>query len=319
MAPQIRLTDVTLRDGLQDEARTVPTASKVDLALGLLDAGFRSLEVGAFVRPDRVPQLADTAEVLARLPRRDGTCLSVLAFTPGGARRALDAGADEIRLVVSASQAHSTANAGASIDVALRRLEDAARVVTAARHPPRLVGAIAAAFLCPVDGPTPTGTLAAIATRLRAAGVERLSLADTLGAAGPPAVAAGVRTVREAAPGVSIGLHLHDTYGRALANAWVGYEAGVVDFDAALGGLGGCPFMPGAAGNVAAEDLLGLMDSAGLTTGIDAGALLGLLPSLAALVGHPVGSRVSRAPAPVPAATPVADDGGLSPASGTSS
>lgn len=291
----VRLTDVTLRDGLQDEPVTVPTGHKVEIALGLLAAGFRSLEVGAFVRPDRVPQLADTADLLARLPRSDDVRLAVLAFTPGGARRALDAGADEIRLVVSASEAHSVANAGGPIEAALQRVEQAAHVVTDSALRPQLVGAIATAFHCPVDGPTPTATLARLAARLRAAGVDRLSLADTVGAADPLAVAAGVRAVRAAVPGVSIGLHLHDTYGRALVNAWAGMQEGVTDFDAAIGGLGGCPFAPGAAGNVAAEDLLGLLDAVGVTTEVSTEEVLALVPRLSTLVGHPLDSRVSRA------------------------
>lgn len=299
----VRLTDVTLRDGLQNEPVTVPTGHKVDIALGLLAAGFRSLEVGAFVRPDRVPQLADTADVLARLPRSEDVRLAVLAFTPSGARRALDAGADEIRLVVSASEAHSVANAGAPIEEALQRAERAACVVTDSTQRPHLVGAIATAFHCPLDGATPTAALATLATRLRAVGVDRLSLADTVGAADPLAVTAGVRAVRAAVPGVPIGLHLHDTYGRALVNAWAGLQEGVTDFDVAVGGLGGCPFAPGAAGNVAAEDLLGLLDAVGVRTGVSAEGVLAMLPRLSELVGHPMDSRVSRARAAAAAAS----------------
>lgn len=291
----VTVTEVVLRDGLQDEPVIVSTTGKLRLLDGLLGAGLRSVELGAFVRPDRVPQMADTDQVAAQVAARSwapaGAAFSALVLNRAGAERAIAAGVPEVRLVVSASDGHSRANAGRPVSEALAALERAAAVLAAAPRPPSMSAGIATAFCCPYDGPTPPGRLASIAARLRVAGIRRISLADTLGAATPVQVRAGVTAVRQAVPDCRIGLHLHDTLGMAMACAWEALGLGVDWFDASLGGIGGCPFAPGAAGNVATEDLLGLLHGAGVTTGVDAGRLLDLIPLLSELVGHDVASR----------------------------
>ena len=287
----VTVTEVVLRDGLQDEPVTVSTAGKRRLLAGLLGAGLRSIELGAFVRADRVPQMADTDQLVASSGVPAGVTFSGLVLNRAGAERAIAAGAGEVRLVVSASEGHSRANAGRSTSEALAALERAAAVLAAAPSPPVLTAGIATAFCCPYDGVTPPERLASISARLAAVGIRRISLADTLGAATPLQIRQGITAVRQAVPGGQIGLHLHDTYGMALACAWEALGLGVDWFDASLGGIGGCPFAPGAAGNVATEDLLGLLHGAGVITGVDIGRLLDLIPLLSELVGHDVASR----------------------------
>ncbi|HSZ41402.1 MAG TPA: hydroxymethylglutaryl-CoA lyase [Trebonia sp.] len=287
----VTVTEVVLRDGLQDEPVTVDTDGKLRLLDGLLGAGLRSVELGAFVRPDRVPQMADTDELVARSPAPAGVTFSALVLNRAGAERAIAAGVPEVRLVVSASDGHSRANAGRSTDEALAGLERSAAVLSAAPRPPVVSAGIATAFWCPYDGRTPPERLASIAVRLAAAGIRQISLADTIGAATPVDVREAMTAVREAVPDCRIGLHLHDTLGMALACAWEALGLGVDWFDAALGGIGGCPFAPGAAGNVATEDLLGLLHGAGVDTGVDLGRLLELIPLLRDLVGHDLASR----------------------------
>jgi hydroxymethylglutaryl-CoA lyase len=296
----VTVTEVVLRDGLQDEPATVATDGKLRLLDGLIGAGLRSIELGAFVRPDRVPQMADTGQLFEAARGRAGVTCSGLVVNRAGAERAIAAGAPEVRLVVSASEGHSRANAGRGVEEALAELERAAAVLGAAPRPPVLSAGIATAFVCPYDGPTPAERVVAIAARLTAAGAGRISLADTLGAATPVQVRAGIVALRQALPEARVGLHLHDTYGMALACAWEALRLGVDWFDASLGGIGGCPFAPGAAGNVATEDLLGLLHGTGVATGVDAGRLLGLIPLLSELVGHGVTSRqwLARSAAP---------------------
>jgi hydroxymethylglutaryl-CoA lyase len=287
----VTVTEVVLRDGLQDEPVTVATAGKLRLLDGLLEAGLRSFELGAFVRTDLVPQMADTEQLVTRSRAPEGASFSALVLNRAGAERAVASGVPEVRLVVSASDGHSQANARRSTAEALAGLERSVDVLAAAPEPPVVTAGIATAFCCPYDGPTPPQRLASIAARLAAAGIRHISLADTIGTATPLQVRAGITTVREAAPDCRIGLHLHDTLGMGLACAWEALGLGIDWFDASLGGIGGCPFAPGATGNVATEDLLGLLHGAGVATGVDAGKLLDLIPLLTQLVGHDVASR----------------------------
>ena len=304
---RVTITEVVLRDGLQDEPAMVATAEKLALLEGLVTAGLRSIEIGAFVLPDRVPQMADTdalfASLAAESPKtgEDAPVYSALVMNRRGAERALAAGADEVRLVVSASEGHSRSNGGRPVAEALDELIEAAALLRQARTPPILSAGIATAFVCPYDGLTPPDRLVEIADRLTASGVRSISLADTLGAATPLQVRAGVRAVQTAHPETHVGLHLHDTEGMALANVWEALNLGVDWFDTALGGIGGCPFAPGAAGNLATEDLLGLLHKLGIDTGVDLERLTALTPSLAQLVDHPLDSRRARLATAAPA------------------
>lgn len=288
----VTITEVVMRDGLQDLPVVVPTSQKVEMVDALIDAGLTNLEIGAFVSPDRVPQMADTSELLARVPRRADVRYSALAFTPRGAQRAVDGGVDEVRLVLSASEAHSKANTGRSVSDALQRCLDAIDLIAGVRDGPTVVASIATAFVCPWEGLIESGRVVRLVASLRRAGVETVYLADTLGAANPAQLRSSLEAVQSGVPDVRLGLHLHDTYGMALACAWESLNVGVRLFDSALGGLGGCPFAPGAEGNAATEDLSGLFASVGMTSRVDAESTLLACAMLEQITG--VRSRARR-------------------------
>jgi hydroxymethylglutaryl-CoA lyase len=293
---QVEITEVLLRDGFQIEPALIPTADKVQLGTGLLDAGLGALEVGAFVDPRRVPQMADSAEVAARLRGlAPASRLYALVFNERGARDAVASGVRHVRLVVSASDGHSRANAGADTAGALRRLGPAAAVLRAAGVV--LEASIATAFVCPYDGETDPGRTARVAAALAALGAGPLHLADTIGAASPWHIERTVAAVRRELPGVTLGLHLHDTYGMASANAWTGVQLGIRHFDASLGGIGGCPFAPGAAGNIATDDLVNLLHHAGIATGVDVDRLTAVRDQLHTLLGRRLDSALAAAKA----------------------
>jgi hydroxymethylglutaryl-CoA lyase len=294
---EVLLTEVVLRDGLQDEAVTLPTHEKVRLARGLIDAGVRSLEVGSFVSARRVPQIAGTGDVLKTLLDAPAA-LHTLVFTERGARQAIDAGARTVRLVVSASDGHSVANAGVPTAAALDRLAGCASLLTEAGV--AIEASVATAFVCPFDGDTDPDRTADVAARLGRLGARVVHLADTIGAARPSQLRTVVPAVRDELPDVPLGLHLHNTYGLALANAWEGLGLGIRRFDAALGGLGGCPFAPGASGNVATDDLVDFFHREGIATGLDVVKLAELRDQVGIAVGHRLGSALSAIPA-VPA------------------
>jgi hydroxymethylglutaryl-CoA lyase len=297
---QVLITEVLLRDGFQIEPTVVPTADKLRLARGLFDAGLTSLEVGSFVDPRKVPQMADTAELLQELaPSASAAALHTLVFNDRGARRALEAGARHVRLVLSASDGHSSANAGVPTEQAFERLASAAALLTAGGV--RIEASIATAFVCPFDGETPPDRVAQLAVRLAGLGARVVHLADTIGAASPRHIARAVEAVSAALPDVPLGLHLHNTYGMASANAWEGLRLGIRRFDASLGGVGGCPFAPGAAGNVATDDLVNLLHHAGIGTGVNVDKLVAVRADLAALLGRKLDSALAAVPArPVP-------------------
>lgn len=295
---QVLITDVVLRDGLQDEAVTVSTREKLELVRGLLDAGLTSLEVGSFVNPAKVPQMADTGELLRRLLPDVSAQLHTLVFNERGARQAVDNGARSVRFVVSASDGHSRENAGVPTMEALDRLDHCAEILGAAQV--AIEGCVATAFVCPFDGDTPRERVVGVAGRLVAMGARVVHLADTIGAASPGRLARTVTAVQDRFPDQPIGLHLHNTYGMASANAWQGVKLGVRRFDASLGGIGGCPFAPGAAGNIATDDLVNMLHHEGIGTGVDGDRLTDVRDRLAITLGHRLDSALASVPA-VPA------------------
>ncbi len=264
----VALRDVTLRDGLQDEA-PVGTAAKVEIFEALVAAGVRELELTSFVRADRVPAMAD-ADDLALATAGSGVTRWALVLNSRGAERALGASIRHLQFVVSVSDAHSRHNAGRSTMEAMGELE---RVVAAAHQVGSVVElTLATAFGCPYEGavdPTAVDRLAGAAASM---GVDGVSLADTIGVATPLEVEALVATVGRT--GLPVGVHLHDTRGLAMANALFALGAGAVRIDASVGGLGGCPFAPGASGNLALEDLAHALEMMGMTTGISVSGLI---------------------------------------------
>lgn len=286
----IRLRDVTLRDGLQDE-RVVATDDKVALFDALVRAGVVDLELTSFVRPDRVPAMADAHEFASRTTGADIERWA-LVLNARGAQRALDAGIDRLQFVVSVSDAHSLGNAGRTADAGLGEMEG-----IAATLPPevRLEVTLATAFGCPHDGPVEPAAVLAAGERALAAGASGISLADTIGTAIPREVTALVTAAVALAGQRPVGVHLHDTRGLGVTNALAAIEAGAGRVDGSVGALGGCPFAPGASGNMALEDLVHVLEESGVDTGIDLDALVDAAHLACAMVGRPVESHVGKA------------------------
>jgi hydroxymethylglutaryl-CoA lyase len=266
---RVEITDVVLRDGFQDEPVVVSVTDRLRVADALVAAGLRRIEAASFVNPTRVPQIAGAEELVAALPTPPGVRWTALALNRKGVQRAVAAGVTDVCLVVSAGEGHSRANAGRSLQDAL---DDLAGVV--AEHPHvRFTGGVATAFVCPFDGDIPPHVLAEVARAYAGIGITRIGLADTLGTAAPEQVARSLDAVRAAVPYAELGLHLHDALGQALRTVDLALELGITRFDAAAGGYGGCPFAPGAHGNIATETLVAHLHDRGVDTGIDAGLL----------------------------------------------
>ena len=288
------VTEVVGRDGFQDEPQCIATADKLALLERLVAAGVRSIEATSFVHPRLVPQLADADELIRRAPRAPGVRYSALLPNLRGAERAIAAGIDEIHVVVSASDSHNRANLNRTTAESLGQIADVVRYVSQAAPAVGMVAALATSFGCPFEGTVPPGRLTWVIDHVVALGLRQIVLADTTGMAHPAQVGRTLDVLRARYPDVTWGLHLHDTRGLGLANAYVGLQHGIRHFDAALGGLGGCPFAPGASGNIASEDLVHLLDAMGIDSGIDLDALIAAARTLPALIGHPVGSAVLR-------------------------
>lgn len=288
------MTDVTLvevspRDGLQNEKEILSIADRVALIVRAARAGARRIEVASFVNPARVPQMADAEGVIAALPG-DVTGTIGLVLNRRGAERALQTAVEELGLVVAASDTFGIRNQGQSIAEGTAM---ATGVIALAKERQRRVQAtIAVAFGCPFEGPTPPGRVAAIARQLVDAGAPEIALADTIGVATPAHVKALISAVRAAVPGVPLRVHFHDTRGIGVANACAAVDAGVMTIDAAIGGTGGCPFAPGAAGNVATEDLAYAM---GDRMAVDLAAMIDTARWLGDKLGKPPVSALSAA------------------------
>jgi hydroxymethylglutaryl-CoA lyase len=290
---RIVVQEVSPRDGLQIEPAWVETADKVELVDALSRAGFSRIEVSSFVSPKAVPALRDAAEVFARIVRRPGTIYVALVPNLKGAESALDAGADELNFVMSASETHNLANMGMTRDGSLAAL---ARIAEAARGAPVTVNAtVATAFGCPFEGNQPPEKISDIVARYLDLGVDGVTLADTTGMANPTQVENLVRRVLTQVPPDRLTLHFHNTRGLGLVNVLAARAAGGRRFDASLGGLGGCPFAPGASGNVCTEDLVNMCHEMGIETGLDLPALIELSRGLPRLVGHDSAGQVAKA------------------------
>ena len=267
MAERVEIFEVGPRDGLQNEARDIPVAEKVALVDCLSRAGFSRIEVASFVSPKWVPQMAGSAEVLARIARAPGVRYAALTPNLRGFEDAMTAGADEVAIFGSASEGFSKANINATIAESLARFEPVAAAARARGVPVR--GYVSCVVDCPYDGPVAPAAVARIAGALLDMGCYEISLGDTLGRAVPERIGAMLAAVAERVPAAQLAGHYHDTGGRALDNIAVSLEAGLRVFDAAVGGLGGCPYAPGAAGNVATEAVADRLAALGYDTGLD--------------------------------------------------
>ncbi|SHK35237.1 hydroxymethylglutaryl-CoA lyase [Pseudonocardia thermophila] len=303
---EVDVREVGMRDGLQLEA-PVPLETKLALLDALVATGVRRIEATSFVSPAAVPALADAAQVAAALDQWPGVRFSALVAGVGGARRAVAAGMTDLEYVVSAADGHSLANARRTTDEATAATAEVARLAHEAGGRCEVI--IAVAWDCPFDGPTPPERTVAVARRAVEAGADEICLGDTIGTVVPGRLVALVDAVREACAGVPIGVHLHNTRGAGLACALAAVQAGVTRLDASIGGLGGCPFAPGASGNIATEELVYLLEDSGVRTGIDLAAALRAAAVAEQAVGHPLPSGLYRAggrsrPVPRPAPSP---------------
>jgi hydroxymethylglutaryl-CoA lyase len=290
--PDLIVQEVLPRDGLQIEPTWVETDDKVRLIDAFSDLGFSRIEVSSFVSAKAVPALADAAEVFARIRRRPGIVYVALVPNLRGAHGALQAGADELNMVMSASESHNLANMRMTGEASFQAFGDIARA-TAGRA--RLNGTVATAFGCPFEGEVPAERTLSLVRRYLDLGVGGITLADTTGMANPRQVRALVEQALKLTAPETLTLHFHNTRGLGLANVLAAYDAGARRFDAALGGLGGCPFAPGASGNICTEDLVNMAHEMGMDTGLDLEALIALSRTLPALLGHDVPGQVMKA------------------------
>jgi hydroxymethylglutaryl-CoA lyase len=293
--PDVEIYEVGPRDGLQNEAEFVPTDSKLELIALLAASGLRRIEVASFVSPSWIPQLADADELVAALPRCQGVSYGALVPNEKGYERFRAAGQIDIAgTFISASETHNQKNVNCSIDEQLARL---APVFDCARADGVAVRAYLSTVCgCPYEGDVAVSAVVDLARKLIESGAAEVSLGDTIGIGYPDQVRELVRAVASQVPIERIALHLHDTYGRALANAQAGFEEGVRTFDASLAGLGGCPYAPGASGNVATEDLVDLFEREGVRTGVDLEALVDASDWLEReVLARPLPGRVFRA------------------------
>jgi hydroxymethylglutaryl-CoA lyase len=291
----IEFVEVGPRDGLQNEAQTVHKAVKLELIARSIAAGARRIEVTSFVNPKKVPQMADAEEVCAGLPDREDVTYIGLVMNARGAERALATGRiNQLGAVAVATDTFAMANQGQTSDGSV---DAACEIIALARAGGRTGQVtIAAAFGCPFEGEVAEGRVVEMATRLAAAGPVEIALADTIGVGNPAHVARLVEGVRHAIDPLPVRVHFHNTRGTGLANVWAAVEAGASVVDASLGGLGGCPFAPGAAGNVPSEDVVYMLERAGIGTGMDLAQLIEASGWLAGVMGRKLPGMVAQAP-----------------------
>jgi len=288
-----RVVEVGPRDGLQNEAKTVPTATKIALIERLADAGLRTIEAGSFVSPKWVPQMADTAAVLQALKRRPGVVYQVLVPNLKGFEAARAAKADEIAIFAAASESFSRRNINCSIAESIERFAPVTEAAKAAGIPVR--GYISCVVDCPYEGAVAPHAVADVAARLHVLGCYEISLGDTIGTGTPARVVTMIDAVAQRVPRERLAIHCHDTYGQALANILAALESGIAAVDSSVAGLGGCPYAPGAAGNVASEDVVYMLDGLGIEHGIDLAKLAAAGRFISDVLGREPASKCAKA------------------------
>lgn len=290
---RVQIVEVGPRDGLQNEPAQVPTADKIAFVNRLADAGHSVIEASAFVSPKWVPQMADAADVFAGITRRPGVRYTALAPNLKGLERARAAGVDEVAIFPAASETFSQRNLNQTIDEAMEAGKAVCDAARGAGLPVRAY--LSTSFGCPFEGAVPASRVSELAARLIEFGAYEVSISDTIGIAHPGQVSDVLNEVTRRVPIGNVALHFHDTRGTALVNVYAGLEAGVTTFDASAGGLGGCPYAPGATGNVATEDVVYMFDGLGIATGARLDAIMEASRAIEPLVGHPLPSRLFRA------------------------
>ncbi len=289
---RVTITEVGPRDGLQNESRIIDLADKVRLIEALSRTGLRRIEAASFVSARAIPQMANAAEVMAAVERHAGVTYIGLVPNETGARNAIEAGVDEIAVVVSASESHNKANVNRTVAESLEAIRNVASLAAEANIP--WSGYISTAFGCPYEGEVPAERVLEIARELRGFGAGAIALGDTIGIGNPRQVFELVTQLAGQMPAAEMRLHFHDTRGMALANVVAAMQAGAAQFDGSIGGLGGCPYAPGASGNVATEDMVAMIHRMGISTGIEEAALLEAAWLAEEIIGRPLEGRVKR-------------------------
>jgi hydroxymethylglutaryl-CoA lyase len=290
---RVTICEVGTRDGFQIEPEFIATDQKIEVVNLLAAAGVPRIEVTSFVSPKAVPQLSDAEAVMAGIHRRPGTRYAALVPNEKGAARAVDAGVDVIHTVVSASESHNLANVNMTIAESVDRLRAVGQLAARAGVP--LQCGISTSFGCPFEGDVPVDRLERLVASLVDLGAHGIGLADTTGMANPRQVTAVLARLRPRFPGIEWTLHTHDTRAMAIPNILAALEHGVTHFDASIGGLGGCPFAPGASGNVCTEDLVHCLHAMGLDTGIDLDRLVAVSRRVEQIVGRPLPGQIVKA------------------------
>ncbi|MEO6198005.1 MAG: hydroxymethylglutaryl-CoA lyase [Dehalococcoidia bacterium] len=286
------ITEVGPRDGLQNEANPIPLPDKIRLVDALSRTGLTRIEAASFVHPKAIPQMADAGELMQEIERREGVTYVALVPNQVGARNALAAHADEVAVVVSASESHNKANINRPVAETMEEIGTIAALCADAGVP--WSGYISTAFGCPYEGKVAPEAVLALARKLLDAGAGGIALGDTTGIAEPRQVFALSERCAEVVGAERLRMHFHDTRGRALANVVAAMQAGIAQFDGSIGGLGGCPYAPGASGNVATEDMVSMLEAMGIATGVDMEALLGVVRLAEEIVGRTLDGRVKR-------------------------
>jgi hydroxymethylglutaryl-CoA lyase len=293
MAGGVTIVEVGPRDGLQNEKATVPTSVKVELINRLTASGIKNVEATSFVSPKWVPQLADATEVLKQIQRRAGVCYSVLVPNQTGLEKALACQVNEIVIFTAASEVFAKKNLNCSIAQSFERFLPIAEIAKANRLPLR--GSISCSFGCPYEGDVPIVSVIRVLVRLAALGCDTVDLADTIGVGTVNRVRELIRGAAQEFPIEKLAGHYHDTYGQALANILASLEAGLASFHSSVAGLGGCPFAPGATGNVATEDVVYLINGLGIETGINLDALVSVGEFICEAIGRRNASKTGSA------------------------
>ncbi len=289
----VKIVEVGPRDGLQNEKVTIPTQAKIDFVTALGDAGLRVIEAGAFVSPKWVPQMADTAEVYQNIPKDPGVEYPVLVPNMKGLQRAMEVGVKSIAIFTAASESFNKRNINMSID---ESFENYAPVAVRARSEGiRVRGYVSTAFGCPYEGEVPPEKVLEVSARLLDLGCYEVSVGDTIGVGTPMQVQGVIGLLLHALPADKLAMHFHDTRGTALANTLASLEMGIATFDASAGGLGGCPYAPGASGNMATEDLVYLLDGMAIETGVDIRKLVAASSIIAPYLDHPLPGKYLQA------------------------
>lgn len=288
----VDIRDVSLRDGLQIE-EPIPLSAKLELLAAVAATGVREMEATAFVSPSKVPALADAAELAAELHNFSCIEFSALVASPNGAKRAVASGLGAIEYVVSAADGHSRANVGRSTEEASAQIPEIVAIAHDSGATVEVI--IATAWDCPFDGPTPPERVLGVVNAARDAGVDRLAIADTIGTTTPRRVSELIARIRPLIGAIPLGAHFHNTRGAGVASAYAAVNSGVTRLDASVGGLGGCPFAPGASGNIATEDLVYLLRDSGIHVDVDLQAAIAAAAVAQRVVGHDLPSSLLRA------------------------